>query len=83
MYIVVTSPPTSTEDLMDDELMRPEDVVAATGGAVTTGMLAQRRYKGLPPTFLKPTARTVLYRRRDVEEWLEASVRTSTAEATS
>ncbi|WIB76798.1 hypothetical protein DEJ28_14220 [Curtobacterium sp. MCPF17_002] len=66
---------------MDDELMRPEDVVAATRGTVSLGSLAQRRYKGLAPAYLKPTPRTVLYRRSVVEAWLEESERTSTAEA--
>ncbi|MCH4209868.1 helix-turn-helix transcriptional regulator [Bifidobacterium sp.] len=45
------------------------------------GQLAQLRYTGTGPKFLKPTARTVLYRKGDVDAWLDASVRTSTAEA--
>jgi len=47
---------------------------------MTPGNLAQLRFKGTGPKFLKPTPRTVLYRERDVIEWLEASERTSTAE---
>jgi hypothetical protein len=45
------------------------------------GQLAQLRYTGKGPRFLKPTARTVLYRKGDIDEWLNASVRTSTVEA--
>lgn len=43
--------------------------------------LAQRRYKGLPPKFLAPTPRTILYRESDIIAWLESSERTGTAEA--
>lgn len=48
--------------------------------------LAQLRFKGAAdrgegPKFLKPTPKTVVYRERDVIEWLEASERTSTAMA--
>lgn len=45
------------------------------------GQLAQLRYTGRGPRFLKPTARTVLYRKGDIDEWLDDSVRTSTSEA--
>jgi hypothetical protein len=45
------------------------------------GQLGQLRYSGRGPRFLKPTARTVLYRKGDIDDWLNASVRTSTAEA--
>jgi hypothetical protein len=45
------------------------------------GQLAQLRYTGRGPLFLKPTARTVLYRKADIDSWLADSVHTSTAEA--
>jgi hypothetical protein len=45
------------------------------------GALAQLRYTGKGPKFLKPTPRTVLYRKGDIDAWLNASVRTSTVEA--
>lgn len=48
---------------------------------MTTGNLAQLRYTGRGPKFLKPTSRTVVYRESDVIEWLEASERSSTAVA--
>ncbi|MDQ1130235.1 AlpA family transcriptional regulator [Microbacterium sp. SORGH_AS_0888] len=47
---------------------------------MTTSTLAQLRFKGQGPKFLKPTPRKVVYRERDVIDWLEASERTSTAE---
>lgn len=50
---------------------------------MTTNRLAQLRFTGQGPKFLKPTARTVVYRESDVIEWLEASERTSTASVTS
>lgn len=47
---------------------------------LSTGMLAQLRYTGKGPKFLKPTGRTVVYREADIVEWLESSERTSTVE---
>lgn len=47
---------------------------------LTEGNLAQRRFKGLPPVYLKPTSRTVIYRRQDIIDWIEGSERTGTAE---
>lgn len=42
--------------------------------------LAQLRFTGKGPAFLKPTPRTVLYRKGDIDAWLDGSVRTTTAE---
>lgn len=58
--------------------LTPGQVVDRVPG-LTIGNLAQLRFKGTGPKFLKPTPRTVLYREKDVIEWLEASERTSTA----
>lgn len=60
--------------------LTPEQVCDIVPG-VTKASLSQRRFKGLPPKFLKPTPRTVIYRESDVIEWLESSERTTTAEA--
>lgn len=64
---------------------KPSEVVYLTPAQVcelipgmTTSHLAQLRYSGSGPTYLKPTSQKVLYRRRDVIGWLEASERTST-----
>jgi hypothetical protein len=61
---------------MNDQLMTPEAVSEYTH--ITTGGLATARYTGKGPKFLKPTAKTVLYRKSDVDAWLDASERTIT-----
>ena len=43
--------------------------------------MAQLRYTGKGPRFYKPTARTVIYKVGDLDDWINASARTSTAEA--
>jgi hypothetical protein len=59
---------------MDDEkiYLTPEDVCRLVPG-ISKDHLAQRRFRGLEPRFLKPTPRTVLYRRADVIQWVENS----------
>lgn len=64
---------------MNDQIMTPEAV--SEYSHITTGGLAQLRYTGKGPKFLKPTAKTVLYRRADVDAWLDASERTITGDA--
>lgn len=68
---------------MDDELLTPDEVSALTKGTLSKTNLAQRRYLGLPPTWLKPTPKTVLYKRSVVEAWLNGSERTQTGEPVS
>lgn len=58
--------------------LSPEQACALIPG-MTKSNLAQLRFTGKGPKFLKPTPRTVVYRERDIREWLEASERTSTA----
>lgn len=43
--------------------------------------LAQLRFTGRGPKFLKPTPKTVVYRESDVIAWLEASEQTITSHA--
>lgn len=62
------------------EYLTPEQVAGIAPG-FTVGALAQMRYKGVGPKYLKPSAKRVLYRRQDVVDWLEASERTGTAAA--
>jgi hypothetical protein len=57
--------------------LKPEAVCEMVPG-LTKGALAQLRYKGAGPRFLKPTPKTVLYREADVIEWLEGSEYTRT-----
>lgn len=45
---------------------------------LTPGLLAQLRFKGRGPKFLKPSPRTVVYRWSDVEAWLNSTEQTST-----
>jgi hypothetical protein len=63
---------------MIDKLLSPDDVACFTG--ITREALAQLRYTGKGPVFLKPTARTVLYRERDIANWLDASERRITGQ---
>ncbi len=55
--------------------------VAAELSTLSIAALAQRRYQGLPPRFYKPSAKTVLYKRSEVLEWIEGSAQVQTGEA--
>lgn len=55
-----------------DELMRPE--VAADYIGYTRQTMAQWRYLSKGPKYLKPTPRTIIYRKSDLDDWLGASV---------
>lgn len=73
-----TNPNVSTAQR--ERLLTPQDVSDWTG--ITVAALAQLRYVGRGgPKFLKPTARVVRYRESDLQAWLDASERTSTAKA--
>lgn len=63
----------------------PDDVRLTVSEAevyipMSRNQLAQLRYTGKGPKFLKPTSRIVLYRKCDIDEWLNKSEHTSTAE---
>ncbi|MFE7719590.1 helix-turn-helix transcriptional regulator [Nocardia rhizosphaerihabitans] len=60
-------------------LATPREVAAYTG--LTEPALAQLRYLGRGPKFLKITGRHVRYRWEDIEAWLESSTRQSTGVA--
>lgn len=64
------------EPLAERELMSEAELADHSG--YSRGTLRQRRYLGLPPKFLKPSPKKVLYRRSDVEDWLNGSERTVT-----
>lgn len=68
--------PTTTPE---EVYLTPAQVALLIPG-MTKAALAQLRYRGLGPTYLKPTAKLVLYRRDDVIHWLERSAFTSTRE---
>lgn len=52
----------------DDLLMTPEEVAAYTGMSVQA--LAMMRHRRQGPSFTRPTPRTMLYRKRDVDAWI-------------
>lgn len=62
------------------EYIGPE-VVAERIPGMTTANLAQLRFKGQGPKFMKPSQRVVVYDWADVIEWLESTKRDGTAEA--
>lgn len=49
----------------------------------TTGALAQLRYTGSGPQFIKAGPKRVLYRQSDIDQWLDAQTRTITGEGVS
>lgn len=57
--------------------LTPEQVCELVPG-MTKASLAQRRYRGLPPTWLAPSPRRPIYRESDVLAWVEGSERTIT-----
>lgn len=60
--------------------LSPEQVCDLIPG-ITKNNLAQMRFKGQGPKFVKPTPRIVVYREDDIFEWLASSERSSTAAA--
>lgn len=59
------------------ETLRPEEIEAAYG--ISIGHLQKLRVSGGGPPFYKPTHRLVLYRRIELEQWLNQSRRDSTS----
>jgi len=60
-----------------DNLWAPDDV--AERFAVTIGYLAQMRYQGTGPAYIKIGGKAVRYRESDIQAWFAANLRTSTA----
>ncbi|MCH9276409.1 hypothetical protein JS533_009040 [Bifidobacterium amazonense] len=46
---------------------------------MSVGQLGQLRYIGRGPKFIKPSPKTVLYRKGDVDDWLASCVQNTTA----
>jgi len=57
-----------------DQLALPKAVADYMG--TTTGNLAQMRYRGTGPKFIKLGHRAIRYRWSDVEAWIEANTLT-------
>ena len=60
--------------------LSPEQVCEIIPG-MTKDALAQRRFRALPPSWLKPSPRLVVYSEEAIVDWLMASERTSTKAA--
>lgn len=61
--------------MADERIMTPDEVADYLGA--TTTWLAQMRYRGDGPAFLK-LGRVIRYRERDLTEWLDSRVRSRT-----
>lgn len=53
-----------------EQLMKPDEVAQVLG--LSPAQLAQQRYKGTGPKFVKVNGRRVRYRRADVEAYVES-----------
>lgn len=60
-------------------LIGPEEVCELIPG-MTTPKLAQLRFRGEGPAYMKPTAKTVVYDRDEVLTWLRSTSRSGTTE---
>ena len=65
---------------MGNEYLTPDEVVELTW--VSKAALAQRRYRGLPPNFYKPTGKVVLYKKSEVMDGVDAMIQEVQVEAT-
>jgi len=59
-----------------DPLMTPEAVAEWLG--VTVGVLANWRYLGAGPRFIRLGAKSIRYSRQEVESWLEENTHSQT-----
>lgn len=66
---------------VEDELLKPERLASEWG--TTEAALAQQRYMGNGPKFIKISGRAVRYRRSDVNAWLDSQTRQRTGEQVS
>lgn len=64
---------------MDDKLLTPAELAEWRG--TTVAALAQERYRGTGPAFIKTGPRSVRYRWSDIQSWLDANTRTITGTA--
>lgn len=63
---------------MTEELLPPVALAEYLG--TTTGALAQMRYRGIGPRFIKLGAKAVRYSMTDVNAWLSANTMQCTSE---
>jgi len=62
--------------MMEDMLHKPEALAEFLG--TTVGSLAQMRYRGIGPKFIKIGPKAVRYRDSDIREWLDKNTRDQT-----
>lgn len=65
-----------------EKYLTPEEVCEVIPG-MTKGLLAQMRFRGDGPRFIKPSPRKVVYAESAIAEFLRSRERTSTAEKAS
>ncbi len=61
------------------DLLAPDEVCELIPG-MTKAKLAQMRFSGSGPSYFKPTAKTVVYDRDVVLEWLRSTERIGTSQ---
>lgn len=54
------------------EWLSPEQVCAVVPGMTIT-LLSRRRDEGKTPRYFKPTPKTVVYARSDIDEWVRST----------
>lgn len=64
-----------------NDLMSIEETIDYLHGVYDRQALAQLRFRGTGPRYVKPSERKVLYRRAWIDEWLESNIRTMTGVA--
>lgn len=62
---------------MTEQLLTPAQ--AGDLLAMTKGALAQLRYLGSGPRFVRVSGRSIRYRPQDLDEWIEANLSTKAA----
>lgn len=62
------------------QYLSPKEVADRIPG-MTVGNLAQLRFRGDGPRYMKPSAKVVVYDWRDCIAWLESTKRAGTSEA--
>ncbi len=63
--------------VQDDPLLNSDEAAEYVG--LTNTNLRQLRFRGEGPDYYKPTERVVLYRKSDLDKWLESTKHTMSA----
>lgn len=76
----MTTPLKAAEQIRLANYLSPKELAARIPG-MTVGNLAQMRFRGDGPKFMKPSPKVVIYDWADAVAWLESTKRDGTAEA--